>query len=159
MDGDSNCQSDLGRRGTGANLRRGPRPRCLPRRSSSHFRAFLPRQRRTGFACSRGRLGPYLGQASCGSTFRKNRSEVLGHRCFVLPPLPPLLPSAAIPEGGAALNREILLIEDEATLSLLLRERLEKEGYSVTTCKDGEQGLARAVGGNFHLLLLDVKLP
>jgi two-component system, OmpR family, alkaline phosphatase synthesis response regulator PhoP len=56
-------------------------------------------------------------------------------------------------------NREILLIEDEPTLSLLLRERLEKEGYSVTTCKDGEQGLACAVGGSFHLLLLDVKLP
>lgn len=57
------------------------------------------------------------------------------------------------------MSREILLIEDEATLALLLRERLEKEGYSVTTCKDGEQGLARAISGVYHLLLLDVRLP
>lgn len=57
------------------------------------------------------------------------------------------------------MNPAILLIEDEATLSLLLRERLEKEGYSVTTCKDGEQGLAQAIAGSFHLVLLDIKLP
>jgi two-component system alkaline phosphatase synthesis response regulator PhoP len=57
------------------------------------------------------------------------------------------------------MNRQILLIEDELTLSLLLRERLEKEGYSVTTRKDGEQGLAQAISGTFDLLLLDVRLP
>jgi two-component system, OmpR family, alkaline phosphatase synthesis response regulator PhoP len=66
---------------------------------------------------------------------------------------------ARIPEGSVTVNREILLVEDEATLALLLRERLEKEGYSVTTCKDGEQGLAYAISGSFHLLLLDVRLP
>ena len=57
------------------------------------------------------------------------------------------------------MNQRILLIEDEATLSLLLRERLEKEGYSVTTCRDGEQGLAQAISGTFNLLLLDIRLP
>jgi two-component system alkaline phosphatase synthesis response regulator PhoP len=57
------------------------------------------------------------------------------------------------------MERRILLIEDEATLSLLLRERLEREGYSVTACKDGEQGLTQALGGTFDLLLLDIKLP
>lgn len=57
------------------------------------------------------------------------------------------------------MNGRVLLVEDEATLSLLLRERLEREGYSVTTCKDGEQGLTQALGGTFDLLLLDIKLP
>ena len=57
------------------------------------------------------------------------------------------------------MNQQILLIEDEATLSLLLHERLEKEGYSVTTCRDGEQGLAQAISGTFNLLLLDIRLP
>jgi len=56
------------------------------------------------------------------------------------------------------MNR-ILLIEDEATLSLLLRERLEKEGYSVAACKDGEQGLAEALREAYDLLLLDIQLP
>ncbi len=56
------------------------------------------------------------------------------------------------------MNR-ILLIEDEATLSLLLRERLEKEGYSIAACKDGEQGLAEALREAYDLLLLDIQLP
>jgi two-component system alkaline phosphatase synthesis response regulator PhoP len=55
--------------------------------------------------------------------------------------------------------QRLLLIEDEATLSLLLCERLEREGYSVTACKDGIQGLAQAMSGAFDLLLLDVRLP
>ena len=57
------------------------------------------------------------------------------------------------------MNERILLIEDENTLSLLLRERLEREGYSVRVCHDGEQGLTQALGGAFDLLLLDIKLP
>jgi two-component system alkaline phosphatase synthesis response regulator PhoP len=57
------------------------------------------------------------------------------------------------------MNRRILLVEDEATLSLLLQERLEKEGYFVSTCKDGLQGLAQALRGSFDLLVLDVRLP
>lgn len=57
------------------------------------------------------------------------------------------------------MNGRILLIEDESTLSLLLRERLEREGYSVRVCQDGEQGLTQALGGTFDLLLLDIKLP
>ena len=57
------------------------------------------------------------------------------------------------------MNKRILLIEDEATLSLLLQERLEKEGYSVKARKDGEQGLAQALRGAFDLLLLDIRLP
>lgn len=57
------------------------------------------------------------------------------------------------------LQKRALLIEDEATLALLLQDRLEKEGYSVSTCPDGEQGLAKALQGSFDLLLLDIKLP
>lgn len=57
------------------------------------------------------------------------------------------------------MNQRILLIEDETTLSLLLHERLEKEGYSVTTCRDGEHGMAQAISGTFDLLLLDIRLP
>ena len=56
------------------------------------------------------------------------------------------------------MNR-ILIIEDELTLSLLLHERLEREGYSVTACKDGEQGLAQALREAYDLLLLDIQLP
>lgn len=57
------------------------------------------------------------------------------------------------------MNKQILLIEDETTLALLLQERLEKEGYSVSTCKDGLDGLTQALRGNFDLLILDIRLP
>ena len=56
-------------------------------------------------------------------------------------------------------RNRILLVEDETTLSLLLRERLEIEGYSVVTCGDGEQGLMQALRGAFSLVLLDIRLP
>lgn len=57
------------------------------------------------------------------------------------------------------MNARILLIEDEATLSLLLQERLEKEGYSVSVSRDGVQGLSEALRGGFDLLVLDIRLP
>jgi DNA-binding response OmpR family regulator len=56
-------------------------------------------------------------------------------------------------------TQRILLIEDEIRLSWLLRDRLETEGYAVTTCLDGEEGLSQASTGTFDLILLDVRLP
>lgn len=57
------------------------------------------------------------------------------------------------------MNQRVLLIEDEPTLSLLLKERLEKEGYSVSSCHDGDQGLTHGLREPFDLVLLDIKLP
>lgn len=57
------------------------------------------------------------------------------------------------------MNRRILLVEDEPTLSLLLQERLVKEGYSVSPCQDGEQALMQALQEPIGLVVLDVKLP
>jgi len=57
------------------------------------------------------------------------------------------------------MKQRLLLIEDEASLSVLLCERLEREGYSMTACKDGIQGLSQAMSGAFDLLILDVRLP
>lgn len=57
------------------------------------------------------------------------------------------------------MNKHILLVEDEPTLSLLLQERLEKEGYSVSPCRDGEQGLSEALRRSADLVVLDIRLP
>lgn len=54
--------------------------------------------------------------------------------------------------------KRIFLVGDDATLCLLLRERLEIGGYSVIMCNNGEQALMQAVRDTFSLLLLDVKL-
>ena len=55
--------------------------------------------------------------------------------------------------------KRILLIEDEPGLLLTLTDRLNKEGFTVETARDGETGLARATNEAFDLVLLDVMLP
>jgi two-component system alkaline phosphatase synthesis response regulator PhoP len=54
---------------------------------------------------------------------------------------------------------KILLVEDEPTLVITLRDRLTSEGYAVESAGDGPSGLARASSGAFDLVLLDVMLP
>jgi two-component system alkaline phosphatase synthesis response regulator PhoP len=53
----------------------------------------------------------------------------------------------------------VLLVEDEPSLVMTLRDRLESEGYDVESTPDGEQGEVRALDGRFDLILLDVALP
>jgi two-component system alkaline phosphatase synthesis response regulator PhoP len=53
----------------------------------------------------------------------------------------------------------VLIVEDEAGLRLTLTDRLGNEGYTVETASDGEAGLARAAGGGYDLIVLDVMLP
>jgi two-component system, OmpR family, alkaline phosphatase synthesis response regulator PhoP len=61
-------------------------------------------------------------------------------------PLPPLGP-------------RILLVEDHEGLRFALSDRLSSEGYRVETAADGDEGLARALGDTFDLVILDVMLP
>ncbi len=53
----------------------------------------------------------------------------------------------------------ILLVEDEPGLALTVSDLLTIEGYEVEAASDGEAGLAKAMGGHFDLLILDVMLP
>jgi len=57
------------------------------------------------------------------------------------------------------LRRRILLVEDEESLILTLRDRFLSEGYSVTVESDGESALATATRTPFDLIVLDVALP
>ena len=58
-----------------------------------------------------------------------------------------------------ATSRRVLLVEDEASLALALTDRLEAEGYLVTSVGDGDTGLATASSGAFDLVILDGMLP
>ena len=55
--------------------------------------------------------------------------------------------------------RKVLLIEDEPTLVITLRDRLASEGYAVESAGDGTTGLELASSGSFDLVILDVMLP
>jgi two-component system, OmpR family, alkaline phosphatase synthesis response regulator PhoP len=53
----------------------------------------------------------------------------------------------------------VLIVEDEPGLVLMLRDRLQSEGYLVESAGDGESGLERATREPFDLIVLDVRLP
>ncbi len=55
--------------------------------------------------------------------------------------------------------KNILLVEDEPLLGTLLRQRLEKEGFSVSLARDGSEGLELLKNKQFDLVLLDIILP
>ena len=57
------------------------------------------------------------------------------------------------------MDAKILVVEDEGGLITTLRDRLRKEGYSVSVAKDGEAGLDLATRELFDLILLDWMLP
>lgn len=53
----------------------------------------------------------------------------------------------------------ILVVEDEAAIRDGVADVLVYHGYDVATAADGREGLAKALSGQFDLLLLDVMLP
>jgi DNA-binding response OmpR family regulator len=53
----------------------------------------------------------------------------------------------------------ILIIEDEPSMQLGLKDNLELESYLVETASDGEEGLAKIKSKSYDLILLDVMLP
>ena len=53
----------------------------------------------------------------------------------------------------------ILIIEDETSIADLERDYLELSGVEVEIENDGEEGLKRALGEDFNLLILDLMLP
>jgi DNA-binding response OmpR family regulator len=53
----------------------------------------------------------------------------------------------------------ILLVEDDAKLTRVMRRVLVEEGYVVDAVSDGRAGLAAAAGDGIDLVILDVMLP
>lgn len=56
-------------------------------------------------------------------------------------------------------EKKILVVEDEADMAALLRERLESVGYAVHTEGSGRAGLAYVAEHQPHLVILDLRLP
>jgi DNA-binding response OmpR family regulator len=55
--------------------------------------------------------------------------------------------------------KKILCVEDEESLQKVLKETLEKNGYSVISALDGESAIALAKNESPDLILLDLILP
>jgi DNA-binding response OmpR family regulator len=53
----------------------------------------------------------------------------------------------------------VVVIEDDADLAFTVRLNLEREGYSVTSYTNGQEGLAAVQYGGADFLILDLNLP
>jgi two-component system response regulator MprA len=53
----------------------------------------------------------------------------------------------------------ILLVEDDRDVAEYIRRDLEDEGYAVSVCHDGAEGLRAAERAAFDIIVLDVMLP
>jgi DNA-binding NtrC family response regulator len=59
----------------------------------------------------------------------------------------------------ADLTAKILVIDDEKNVCTSCKRILEEEGHVVEYVLTGEEGLRRAVEGNYEIVLLDLKIP
>lgn len=55
--------------------------------------------------------------------------------------------------------KKVLIVEDEKSISDIIKFNLVKEGFEVETAYDGEEGLKKALSTQPDLILLDVMLP
>jgi DNA-binding response OmpR family regulator len=54
---------------------------------------------------------------------------------------------------------KVLLVEDEAAVSAMIRKGLSESGYAVSVAPDGKTGLDMGTGHSFDLMILDIMLP
>lgn len=54
---------------------------------------------------------------------------------------------------------KILIVEDEPSMRLGLKDNLEFESYEVDLASDGEEGLNKILNNKYHLIILDVMMP
>lgn len=55
--------------------------------------------------------------------------------------------------------KHVLVVDDEPSITTLLKYNLEKEGYTVTVAYDGKEALQMALTDSFDCIVLDLMLP
>lgn len=63
------------------------------------------------------------------------------------------------PEPTAPLRERLLVVEDELAMRTILTDCLERHGYRVIACANGEDGLRRALEETPDLVVLDLMMP
>lgn len=54
---------------------------------------------------------------------------------------------------------KVLLVEDEGTLALIIKDTLESQGFIIRTARDGEEGLQMFFGETPDVVVADVMMP
>ena len=65
--------------------------------------------------------------------------------------------------GAVTMNEpngsQVLVVDDDASMQRMLRQRLEREGYAVQTAPNGKEGLNLIRKEVFNLIITDVRMP
>jgi len=56
-------------------------------------------------------------------------------------------------------SKKVLIVEDHPAIRNMLIGLFQNNGYQVTSASDGALGLNAAQEGNFHCIILDLKMP
>ncbi len=56
-------------------------------------------------------------------------------------------------------RRRILVVDDDASIRLMVRNVLERAGYEVTTARDGCEAISLIAKADYDVVLLDVMMP
>src|SRR5574344_696110 len=54
---------------------------------------------------------------------------------------------------------KVLIIDDEKSIRMALKDILEDEGHEVSLAEDGKKGLEQALANNFDVIFCDIKMP
>lgn len=54
---------------------------------------------------------------------------------------------------------KVLLVEDETTLAMIIKDTLDAQGFDITTAENGEEGLRTFFEVRPHVLVADVMMP
>ena len=57
------------------------------------------------------------------------------------------------------MNENILLIEDDKSICIMVKDYLIKEGFSVSAAYDGSEAVSAYFRDSFHLVILDLMIP
>jgi DNA-binding response OmpR family regulator len=57
------------------------------------------------------------------------------------------------------IHNKILVVEDDASLGFVIKDNLDRAGYQITLCTDGETGEKCFHSNHFDLVILDIMLP
>ncbi|MEG2937470.1 MAG: response regulator, partial [Vagococcus sp.] len=55
--------------------------------------------------------------------------------------------------------KKILVVDDEPSITTLLKYNLEKENFEVDVCHDGEDAINKALTNQYDFIILDLMLP
>ena len=62
-------------------------------------------------------------------------------------------------ENDLSLQMKVLLVDDDRKLCRLVQEYLKPMGYAVDAVHTGNEGLAKALTGEYQVMILDVMMP